>query len=65
MRADARGRLVGRQTTMAPWEGRLSDYQRQGGMLVPMTGEVAWLLPQGRSTYWRGSITVLRYEFGH
>jgi hypothetical protein len=35
----------------------------QDGLRVPFTGEVAWLLPEGRRTYWRGSITTLAYEF--
>jgi hypothetical protein len=30
---------------------------------VPLTGEVAWLLPEGRKTYWRGTITSLRHEW--
>lgn len=63
MRAEARGRMVGEVTTMAPWEGRWSDYQVCDGMAVPMTGEVAWLLPEGRKPYWRGSITLLHYDF--
>lgn len=33
------------------------------GQRVPFTGEVAWMLPEGRQTYWRGSITTLAYEF--
>ena len=37
--------------------------QTQGGMRIPMTGEVAWLTPEGRKPYWRGTITSLRYEF--
>jgi hypothetical protein len=32
-------------------------------MQVPMTGEVAWLLPEGDLPYWRGTITDLRYAF--
>jgi hypothetical protein len=35
-------------------------------MRVPVTGEVAWLLPDtegGRKPYWRGTITALGYEF--
>jgi len=63
MRAEARGRMVGKVTTTAPWEGRWSDYQVCDGMTVPMTGEVAWLLPDGRKPYWRGSITLLHYDF--
>ena len=40
------------------------DHQLRDGMLVPVDGEVAWLLPEGALPYWRGTITALRYEFG-
>jgi hypothetical protein len=63
VRAEARGRTVGSQIVPTPWEGRWSDYQRRDGMQVPMTGEVAWLLPEGDLPYWRGTITDLRYAF--
>jgi hypothetical protein len=66
VRAEARGRTVAGQVVPTPWEGRWSNVQAQGGpggMRVPMTGEVAWLTPQGRKPYWRGTITQLRYEF--
>ncbi|MGS5085732.1 DUF6920 family protein [Hydrogenophaga sp. A37] len=62
VRAEARGRLVGRETSMAPWEGTWSNHQRVDGMTVPFTGEVAWLLPEGRKTYWRGTVTSLIFE---
>lgn len=61
VRAEARGRLVGRETSMAPWEGTWSSHQRVDGMTVPMVGEVAWLLPEGRKTYWRGTVTSLSH----
>ncbi len=66
VRAQARGRMVAGQVIPTPWEGRWSNYQQQGGMTVPMTGEVAWLLPQaqgGDKAYWRGTVTALHYEF--
>jgi hypothetical protein len=63
VRAEARGRTVAGQMVPTPWEGRWSNLQTHGGMRVPMTGEVAWLTPQGRKPYWRGTITSLRYEF--
>ncbi|MCZ4312301.1 hypothetical protein O4H66_02700 [Comamonadaceae bacterium G21597-S1] len=66
VRAPARGRSVGGAMVMRPWEGRWSDYQLQQGMRVPMSGEVAWLLPPaegGRKTYWRGTVTALHYTF--
>jgi hypothetical protein len=62
VRAEARGRTVGQAVVMTPWEGRWSDYVEQGGMKVPMSGEVAWLTPEGRRAYWRGTVTALGYE---
>jgi hypothetical protein len=63
VRAEARGRTVGSQIVPTPWEGQWSGYQRRDGMQVPMSGEVAWLMPEGDLPYWRGTITDLRYEF--
>lgn len=63
MRAEARGRTVGQTLVMTPWEGRWSNYQERDGMRVPLTGEVAWLAPEGRKPYWRGTITSLKYEY--
>ena len=62
-RAEARGRSVGGQVIATPWEGRWSNYQWRNGMRVPMSGEVAWLLPEANKPYWRGTISALRYEF--
>jgi hypothetical protein len=30
---------------------------------VPITGEVAWLRPEGLKPYFRGAVTSLTYEF--
>lgn len=62
-RADARGRAVGKEVIMTPWEGRWSHYQQRDGMQVPTRGEVAWLTPEGRKPYWRGEVKSLRYEW--
>ncbi|HSJ63495.1 MAG TPA: DUF6544 family protein [Gemmatimonadaceae bacterium] len=61
--AATRGRTVGDRVIPTPWEGRFWTYERRGGMLVPLDGEVAWLLPEGEQPYWRGRITELQYEF--
>lgn len=63
IRADDRGRTVGDEVIPTPWEGRMFDYQRRDGMLIPLQGEVAWLTPEGRKPYWRGSITRIVYEW--
>lgn len=61
-RAEARGRTVNGIVIPTPWEGRWSDYREHDGMRIPMTGEVAWLLPEGRKPYWRGTITTVQIE---
>ena len=61
--AEARGRTVGKAIVATPWEGRWSNYQLHDGLRVPFSGEVAWLTPEGRKVYWRGTITSLDYEF--
>lgn len=50
--------------TMLPWDCALSNYQRQDGMLIPMTGEAAWVRPEGRTTYFVGHVRTVRYTFG-
>jgi len=62
IRAEDRGRTVGDRIIPTPWEGRMFDYQRRDGLLVPMQGEVAWLTPEGRMPYWRGNITKIAYH---
>lgn len=62
IRAEDRGRSVGKQIIPTPWEGRLFDYQERNGLLVPLQGEVAWITPEGRLPYWRGTITALQYQ---
>jgi hypothetical protein len=58
-----RGRTVGREVVPTPWEARFADYEERSAMRVPLSGEVAWLLPEGRQPYWRGRITDLVYEW--
>ena len=45
-----------------PWEGRLTEWGDHGGVRVPAAGEVAWLLPEGRQTYWRGRLASIAYD---
>ena len=61
--AEARGRTVNGKAVSTPWQGRFWNYATQGGMRVPLDGEVAWMLPEGAKPYWRGAITGVRYEF--
>ncbi|MCH8618162.1 DUF6544 family protein [Undibacterium sp. TS12] len=63
VRIEARAAVVGKTVVFMPWEGRWFNYQRHNDMLVPLSGEAAWLHADGRRPYWRGSITTLAYEF--
>lgn len=62
VRADARGRSVGDEMIPTPWEGRFGEYEMQDETLIPLEGEVAWVLPEGTRPYWRGRITSIAYE---
>ena len=61
--AAARGRTLGGRIVPTPWQGRFWNYQDRDGMVVPLDGEVAWLLPEGPKPYWRGHTTSLSYDF--
>jgi len=60
---DARDRTVGDTTVPTPWDGRFTNYDRKDGMLVPMDGDVGWVLPDRRLSYWRGHIEEISCEF--
>lgn len=61
--ADARARSSNGTTIPTPWEGTWTQHERREGMLIPVLGEVAWLLPERRLPYWRGRLTDIRYDF--
>jgi hypothetical protein len=63
VRAEARGRTVGDRIVPTPWHGRFWNHEERGGMLVPLNGEVAWILPEGEKPYWRGHTEEISYEF--
>lgn len=65
VRAEARGAGAGRDGVMVmlPWDCALSNYQPHGGMLIPMTGEAAWMRPEGRKVYFVGHVKTLNHEF--
>jgi hypothetical protein len=63
VRAESRGAGVGKDMVMLPWECSLSDYQPQGSMLVPMTGEAAWVRPEGRKSDFVGHVKKLSFEY--
>ena len=63
VRAEARGGMVDNKVVMMPWECSVASYEVRDGMTVPITGEAAWMRPEGRKTYFRGTIKSLTYEF--
>jgi hypothetical protein len=65
VRAESRGAGVGKDRIMVmlPWECGLSDYQAQDGMLIPMSGEAAWVRHEGLKAYFVGHVNKLSYEF--
>ena len=52
-----RPRIVGEAVVNTDWSGAVSDYKVFDGMRVPSRAEVAWHLPEGPFTYWRGRVT--------
>ncbi len=46
-----------------PWEVEFGEYAEFEGMRIPVEAEVAWLLPEGRLSYWRGRIVKTGYRF--
>lgn len=59
-----RERDVNGTSVPTPWEAEYSrNLLTMDGMRIPASGEVAWLLPEGRHTYWRGRVVEARYEF--
>jgi hypothetical protein len=54
---DARPRMIGKQVVDTAWSGVFGDYRKFNGVRLPATAEVAWLLPDGRFTYFRGRVT--------
>lgn len=59
MSTDARPRGVGKESVLTPWDGTYGDYRVVNGVRLPTTAEVAWVLPEGRFTYFRGRLTEL------
>lgn len=60
MRSEARYRD---KLTAMPWSGRFWEYSVQGGMLIPLEGEVGWEYPEGTRLYFKGRTTEINYEF--
>ncbi len=63
VRSGGRYRAVDGKMVQTPWEAQFTHYEDRSGMLIPLGGEVAWRLPEGRATYWRGRVTDILYKF--
>jgi len=63
IRVENRQRVVEGKMVSTHWEGRFWNYSRRNGMLIPLDGDVAWLLPQGRKLYWQGRIRRIEHIF--
>lgn len=63
--ADSRGAGLGKDgvMTLLPWDCGMSNYQERNGMLIPMTGEAAWVRPAGRKAYFLGQVMAVSYEY--
>jgi hypothetical protein len=58
-----RQRQVDGAAVMTPWVGRFNEYKSVQGMMIPMLGEVAWVLPGGdTSSYYRGRTLQITFE---
>lgn len=57
-----RFRDVDGRGVLTPFEGQYTQYRRVNGMMVPGSGEVAWILPGGAFPYWRGRLQSVEYE---
>ena len=45
-----------------PWEGHFSDYRRRGNVLVPVRGEVGWIVDGEWRPVWRARLSSATYE---
>lgn len=58
-----RYRDVGGVGVLTPFVGHFGEYAEVQGMRIPREGEVEWILPEGRFTYWRGRVERIEYDF--
>lgn len=65
VRSDGRYRAMEGVLVAVPWQGRFWGYEMRNDMLVPLEGEVDWLLSEGPKPYWRGRIQRIRYELSN
>ena len=54
--AEARPRAVGKQVVDTPWGAVVGEYREFDGVRLPTTAEVSWFLPEGKFSYFRGTV---------
>jgi hypothetical protein len=59
-----RMRDVGGTGVPTPFVGHVGEYARIDGMMIPVAGEVEWVLPEGRLMFWKGRIVDASYHSG-
>ncbi len=52
-----------RKYELTRWVGRFGDYRRVEGMMIPTSGEVGWMLPEGPRPYFRARIVDVQHDF--
>jgi len=48
---------------LTPWVGHHRDYERIAEMMIPTSGDVAWILPDGPQPYWRGRLVSATFDW--
>jgi len=48
---------------LTPWVVKVWNYEERSGMRIPLDGEAAWQLPEGRQPYWKGKVVDVQYDF--
>jgi hypothetical protein len=61
--AAMRGGAPNRKAELTRRVGRFNDYRRVDGMMIPMSGEVEWVLPEGPRPYFRARIVDVQHDF--
>jgi hypothetical protein len=56
---ERRPRAEGKTVRHYPWGGVFGDHAALAGIRAPTRAEVAWEVPDGPCSYWRGTITSL------
>jgi len=61
--ASDRFREVHGRFERTPWRVTCAGHEERDGIRIPTACEVAWMLPDGPFTYWRGTVENVKYEF--